>query len=208
MIKADGPKSYVIIRGLLMWHSAYFAAALDPNSSFFDNGTSTLEIVEEIEAFDAFYYWLYTGLLKDPPGESSPAREKYLSSILLCKLWVFAGFRGIPSLGIAVIDMLHKRFSALWCMPDSAIRYIYKHTTPEANLRVYLKFIYARTKSLERFQNSKPRHTVNFLHNVLPTIATNVRDQRVTRSQWARVDRCQWHDHSGPGGRLRVELRQ
>jgi hypothetical protein len=85
----DGNKleEYQICRGLLTWHSAYFAAALDPNGGFVDDGSNTIELEESIEVFDAFYCWLYTSKLKETP--TTPAEspdDLYLAYKVLNKI--------------------------------------------------------------------------------------------------------------------------
>jgi hypothetical protein len=87
----DKRKDYNISRGLLTWHSAYFAAALDPNGGFVKIDSNTIELEESIEVFDAFYCWLYTSKLKDTPTTSVKAPDDlYLLYEDLNKIWIFA----------------------------------------------------------------------------------------------------------------------
>ena len=63
--------------------------------------------------FDVFHCWLHTGTLKEVDqsvGSGVPKLEDlYLPNLTLCKVWVFADFRGIPILGNCAIDALHER---------------------------------------------------------------------------------------------------
>lgn len=105
-------KAYVIPRGLLMWHSAYFAAALDFDSDFAAGEELCLE--EHHEVFNAFVCWLFTGRVKDPHlnRESETAHDHFLGDETIFRLWIFADMRGIPGLGNAAIDMYDKRIGA------------------------------------------------------------------------------------------------
>lgn len=107
-------KTYEIPRSLFSWHSSYFAAALDPGSSFKNNKHGELVLEESIAVFDAFHCWLYTGRLKDPPSDTKHAMKQdiYLPAQVLYQVWVFADMRGIPSLTNAAIDMCHERMAA------------------------------------------------------------------------------------------------
>jgi len=274
-----------MFRGLLIWHSSYFAAALDPSNRLLegkddalelegkedapkldskddaelerkDNAPrldskddaeleskedvepkgeddalelevkfnalelrskgNTLELEEEIEVFDVFYCWLYTGQLKDAfisqdPTTPQPksADDVYLPDITLCKIWVFADFRGIPALGNAAINMLHERIISIWKTPSEIIKYIYGHTAKGSNLREFLVHFYTRAVGVERVLSLSPENfTVEFTLELLAIFAKmKFGATKMSRSEWTKVNRCQWHDHSGPGGKLRLENR-
>ncbi|EAT81163.2 hypothetical protein HBI56_105130 [Parastagonospora nodorum] len=202
-------KEYHVFHGLLTWHSGYLAAALSPTSGFHDSGTNSFEFIEDIEVFDTFTCWLYTGKLDDASEPISAARPPHLSPLVLSKIWVFADFHIIPALGNAAIDALHEHQALLWVTPSPVIKYVYEHTKPDSLLRRYLQDAFTKTMTLESVMSrDKEEHTVEFLHDILLVIARRKKGEKLERMQWAKLDRCKWHDHSGPGGRLRMESRK
>jgi hypothetical protein len=203
-------KVYKIFRNLLKWHSAYFAAALDPSSGF-NNHIQTLEIECEFDIFEAFHCWLHTGKLKEVPksNEDKKAEELYLSSLLVCKIWVFADYHGVPALGNSAIDMLHERGVAEWVTPDNCVTYVYGNTTVGSKLRAYVVDEFILTMELADIQSANQSfYTVAFLFDVLPAMARANEETWLSREKMTKIDRCRWHDHSGPGGQIRLESRK
>jgi hypothetical protein len=162
--------------------------------------------------FDAFYCWLYTSRLADPPSESATASldSTYLSPLLLCKLWIFADMRGIPALANAAIDMYHERIAASWSTNTHVIPFIYENTARGARLRKLAVDSITLTKEfaywLEPMEN---RLGVEFLLEAIPVLARRGDQSRsIGRAKWVGLDRCVWHDHGGAGGKLRAEGRR
>lgn len=203
----DGPKrkDYTLLRKLLIWHSSYFAAALDVNWTH--ESEQALGIQCEHSTFDAFCCWLYTNRLKDPVTNATCSNDLYLSPETLLNIWVFADFRGIPALGNAAIDMLHEQCFACYAFPSKEIKAIYKKTMAESNFRRFAIDFYKEAAPIEFILAYPDTYTPEFLCDVLPSVARRPDGEKLTRSQSERMDRCQWHDHSGPGGRLRWEGR-
>jgi hypothetical protein len=52
----------------------------------------------------------------------------------------------------------------------------------------------------------REEHTVDFLHDVLSAIVKRKEGGKLDRMQWARLDRCRWHNLSGPGGTRQMGL--
>jgi hypothetical protein len=213
----ESTKVYQMFRGLLIWHSSYFAAALDTSNELLECKGNTIELEEDIAVFDVFYCWLYTGQLKDAfisqdPTNSQPvsADDVYLSAITLCKIWVFADFRGIPALGNAAINMLHERIVATWINPSSLIKYVYGNTTKGSKLREFLLHFFTRSVGVDRILETNPEHfTVEYTLEVLAIVAKSKFGWGLMmRDEWTKINRCQWHDHSGPGGQIRLESRK
>jgi hypothetical protein len=47
------------------------------------------------------------------------------------------------------------------------------------------------------------------LYDAIPKLVSKGDDERVmSKQEWKEIDRCQWHDHSGPGGKLRLDSRK
>lgn len=105
--------------------------------------------------------------------------------------------------------MLHEQQALLWCIPSSVIGYVYKHTKPDSLLRRYLQDAFTKTMKLENvLSRNGEDHTVDFLHDVSLVIARRKEGDKLSHMQWARLNRCEWHDHSGAGGRSRTALLQ
>lgn len=200
-----------------MWHSSYFAAALDPEGGFAESGKSQIEIAGDIGVFEAFRCWIFTGRLKDTPTMSSPdmgssnAEDKFLSPLMLCRLWVFGDFRGVPALKNAVIDMLHEQLTVKWVRFAKCIKYVYGNTAEGSQLQRFLADSFTSTVSCSGFlKQNKSFYTMDFVLAVLPIYVAQAEsggNRGKVRMRWAEVDRCKWHHHSGPGGKLRLENR-
>lgn len=159
--------------------------------------------------FDAFLCWLYTGKLDDASEPVRIGPPPRFSPLTVCKIWVFADSHGIPALDNAAIDALFEQAALLWCTPSSAIRYVYEHTKSDYFLRLFLQDAFSKTMSLEGVLSSdREEHTVDFLHDVLSAIMERKESGKVDRMQWAKLDRCRWHDHSGQVGKLIADMRR
>jgi len=202
-------KDYAFYSRLLAWHSSYFAAAAtDPAGGFKTRGDGVIELDGSHQVFEAFHCWVWTGRLKDLPASDAPIEDRYLPLKVLYDLWVFADLRGIPNLGISVLDMLHERLTSAWVLP-AAIQHVWDNTMAESKLRAFIVDWYSMTtkssEALKNYMSMDP--TVDFLHAVYPRLAQQGHRQR-SRAEMIKVDRCRWHDHSGPGGKLRLESRK
>lgn len=200
-------------RQLLRWHSAYFAAALDPEGGFVKEGVKELHIEDNIQAFEAFFCWIFTGKLKDvvPPTDGAKATDAYLSLHTICNVWFFGELRGIPALKNVAIDMLHERCCAKWVWLSGCIKLVYENTVEGSQLRKYIVDMTTRTISVGGILAvSKDLLTVDFLRDILPIYANRAQGgvSPLGQKDWAGQDRCKWHDHSGPGGKLRLESRK
>lgn len=205
-------KSYELPRELLKWHSSYFAAALDPESDF--NSKREMCLTERHRVFDAFVCWLFTGRVKDLPEDrnDASANDYYLSTEVLIWVWIFADMRGTPGLGNAAIDMYHERLASEWktCLEDT--EYIFDHTQKGSALRKFVVDAHTLTKLHTKFINEvSQRDPANgeFLLDAIPILVKRGQSAKnINRKAWTELDRCQWHDHSGPGGKLRLESRK
>ena len=86
--------------------------------------------------FDALYFWLYVGPLKDIPNTTRIPRadDSYLDDLLLSRIRVFANFRGVPGLDNAAIDMLHERITATAVKIKPCILCVYGNTVMVAEM--------------------------------------------------------------------------
>lgn len=196
-----------MLRGLLIWHSSYFAAALDPASGWLQDDVHHMDLECEHATFDAFCGWLFTGRLKDPPTHVTTADDVYLPNQVLIDIWIFTELRGIPALGNAAIDMLHERVFATRQLPRSSIKPLYKGTVTGSKLRAWVVAVYkASAQVIFLTKNSKP-FTKEFLCDMFTDLVKRTGYLNTIQARLA-MDRCQWHDHSGPGGKLRLDGRQ
>ena len=168
---------------------------------------------ESITVFDAFECWLYTGTLKDPPSDLTTATKEneYLEAIELCRIWVFADMRGIPGLANTAIDMYQERIVATWATNSAVLDYIYQSTTPGSKLRKFIVDEFTKTMDANSFMiaMTPDNSPTEFLLEAIPPLMEFFWDRTTyCLKDWTCVDRCEWHDHSGPGGKLRHELRK
>ena len=208
----DGPniKEYTIMRKLLAWHSSYFAAALDAPGHSAMNDSNVLDIKCSHAVFDIFYCWIYTWRLKDAPATVPPASlavKAYFPTIkAFYDTWIFADCYGIPMLGNTVIDTFHERLAGSNGLPVD-MEYLYANTEPDSKLR---KFVLAWFELTTNFSDlaaysSRIKPTVEFLSDVYPLMGARPwaeRPKDLDDVMLTSVNRCRWHDHSGPVGRL------
>jgi hypothetical protein len=124
----------------------------------------------------------------------------------LCAIWLFADLRGIASLGNSVIDMLHERQSSRWLVEGSVIKHVYNNTTSGAKLRVFIvDWCAMTTGNTETFMRctQKKHQTLELLQEMVHAMT-----DRESQDYMTRLDRCRWHDHSRPGGKLRLDSRK
>jgi hypothetical protein len=155
---------------------------------------------------------MYTRRLQDPQtslGDAATA-SPYLQPQVLCEIWVFADIRSVPALGNAAIDMFHERITATWTTAIATTACIYEKTLPGAHLRRFLVDSCALTKDLVGFETLDADETsIHFLLEVFPTfIRRGANAKSIGRPAYTKLCRCQWHDHSGPGGKLRLDSRK
>jgi hypothetical protein len=213
-------KEFRMPRKLLTWHSSFFAAALDPEGNWASSGDDTFQIQDSIEVLEIFSCWIYTRKLRDPPGR---AITEDLDDLKLSKVWVFGDMRGIPALMNAAVDMLHERFTTTWSQLEAApISYVYDNTKEESKLRIFVVESWARTESIDSFLQADVSgidgafvmavfeglvhlHTIGTVAH--GSAGVNRRKVQLSQEAFSKLNRCKWHDHSGPGGKLRLEGR-
>jgi hypothetical protein len=221
-------KEFRMPRKLLTWHSSFFAAALDPEGNWASSGDNTFQIQDSIEVFEVFSCWIYTRKLRDPPARMITADKQkeqapqdiYLDDLKLSKIWVFGDMRGIPALMNAAIDMLHERFTATWSTLEAGpISYVYDNTEEESKLRAFVVESWARTESLDSFLQADVGGVDGaFVMSVFEGLihlhtctygsaSVNRRKTQLSQETFSKLNRCKWHNHSGPGGKLRLEDR-
>ncbi|KAH6642946.1 hypothetical protein C7974DRAFT_469178 [Boeremia exigua] len=201
-------KEYTLLRRLLVWHSSYFAAALDPEGGWSQDKQQLLNLECSHSTFEVFCCWIHTNRLKDPVTDMERVKDIYLSTRSLLDVWVFADFRGIPALGNAAIDMLHEKIMAKSAVHANIVKMTYEKTAVGSRFRAYLIHLYKYTAMLSDMVAHPNLYTAEFLCEVLPFLSHRTDVEFRGIAGLLKVDRCQWHDHSGPGGKLRLEGRK
>ncbi|KAF2813060.1 uncharacterized protein BDZ99DRAFT_437889 [Mytilinidion resinicola] len=195
-------KEFRVFKGLLTYYSSYFAAAL--NGSFKEGVTQVVELEEDKpEVFEAFKRWMYNRRLRDQdPTPSWLKSTKYHQ--FLCEVFVFGDMRGIPGLKNMAIDQLHRATAESWVVPNDAIKYVYDNTPESSALRSFILCIYRSTlASVKAFmEHGKDHLTIDFIFDLLNEVDAQGGWKGMSQLSWARMDRCQWHDHSSPGEKL------
>ncbi|KAF2493989.1 hypothetical protein BU16DRAFT_562943 [Lophium mytilinum] len=205
VIVGEEKKVYQVHKGLLLYHSSYFVGALE--GGFKESETEVVELfTDEVVVFDAVYCWLYKGHLFDSPSAGKPTDVSLLYD-LLCKIFVFGDMRGIPALKNAAIDLLHSSICIKWKFPKTQVRFIYENTMEGSLLRKFIVDMAVLIASCETFL-SFDKDGTNFTTEFLMDVIKALNDQGgkwlvIGRDAFAVIDRCQYHDHSGPGGKLR-----
>jgi hypothetical protein len=123
---------------------------------------------------------------------------------------VFADLRGVPDLGNATIDMPRKRYCTEW-NSEMDITFVYDNTSAGSHLRKYTVDRYTLTVPYSKFKKSFTADdvTIDFLLDAMPLVVQRGVCPFMSSRQGSLVlDRCQWQDHSGPGGKLRLESRK
>lgn len=152
---------------------------------------------------------MYTGRLKDPAKDDDPRpNDIYLQYETLADIWIFADLRGVPELSNSAIDMMHERTAATWIIPSSILEYVYSTTTSDSALRIWCIDTWRKVASLENTIANPSLFPKEFLCDTLPFLGRRSEEDRFSTQRFTSMDRCQWHDHSGPGGKLRLEGRK
>ncbi|KAF1954544.1 hypothetical protein CC80DRAFT_594970 [Byssothecium circinans] len=196
-------EDFLMIRPLLSWHSGFFNAALGEKWGYKAEGKAELAIEDDIDAFRAFKCWIHTSKLRDDPTETSDEMtgKGYLKNSNLINIWEFAEYRVIPALKNAAIDMLHERTSDKWAAMKSDLRRFVVDTTASAFSAEKLD------KRVPGWRKDLPEDFVaSFRARRLDLETHTLKDREgVSKSEWTKLNRCNWHDHSGPGGALRLK---
>jgi hypothetical protein len=118
--------------------------------------------------------------------------------------------RGVPALGNTAIDMLHEGTAAYWASINKSSAYIHEHTMPGTLLWKYIVNTCVLTKDLAGMEKINadlvPSH---FLVEAFPAfIRRGENATSIGRPAYTKLGRCQWYDHSSPGGKLGLDSRK
>jgi len=195
-------KAYPIYKGLISFHSSYFRRAF--HGSFSEAEKGVVELSEDaVDVFDVFYAWINTGRMWDLATGDGP--QVPLSFNLLYKLWIFGDVRGSPAFKNAAVDAFMHKVSDEWLVPCQAdVQYIYANTLDSADLRKCVVYTKVQTHSLKKTVVNVQGYPSEFLADwmvalsVQNTANLNISHTLKSRTQFAKTDRCQFHDHTPP----------
>ncbi|OSS52318.1 hypothetical protein B5807_01917 [Epicoccum nigrum] len=203
----DITKDYIFHRAVLAFHSAFFAAKLD-TQRWASMDPKRVYIPGSHEEWDVFNFWVNShGFLVDklPPGRTN--KDQYLPSMLLYKMWIFADYYEIPDLTNSVIDMLHERLLSRQTFPID-IDFVYANALPGKTLRRFVADWYVYGYNLNWIkENDAIKPTVDFFKDISARMA-NRNHPAMNWDKLTELNRCDWHGHRGPGGKLRYEGRR
>ena len=215
-------EDFEICRGLLTWHSAWFAARLDPHGGFCDSGDRIIKTggdYTSIEVWRAFRCWAYTGRLFYPPHSPPQLRA-------LIDMWIFGDYHGIPGFQNAVIDVLHETWvTEIWPRHIDAshrqvkigkllffnrcVPHVYENTVEGSMLRKFCVELYVMSFELVTLFDIEKKMGDWPKDFVLEVWAAREKKEVTlgSRLNCAEKDRCRWHDHGLPGGARRTQHR-
>lgn len=197
--KGEIKREFCLHKGLLSYHSSYFQAAL--NSRCAEGLYGVVHLPEDdVEVFQAFYYWLYTRKLFDLHAGRAYASKTDTTNIewmLICKIFVFGDARGIPGLKNAAVDLTVAKFVQMWAFPIETVRFVFDNTQESSPLRKLLVDMALESGDLDQMRQYRGYFTKDFLVDMVVTTQKSNRVASVTsKEQWAARNLCIYHDHT------------
>jgi len=197
--KGEIKREFRLYKGLLSYHSSYFQAAL--NGRFAGGLYGVVHLPEDdIEVFQAFYYWLYTRKLFDLHSGRAYLSKTDTTNIewmLICKIFVFGDARGIPELKNAAVDFIIAKFIQTWAFPIEIVRFVFDNTQESSPLRKLLVDMALESGDLDQMRQYRGYFTKDFLVDMVVTMQKSNRVASVTsKEQWAARNLCIYHDHT------------
>jgi hypothetical protein len=120
-------KQYKTHRGLLCYHSDYFARLL--NGAFKEAGSDTLRLADvRVRTFETFFYWLYAGVMKYDQDKAIPPWYKGVEA------YVFADYHQMRLFKNAILDCMYLGIESGGSDLGGA-KLIYENTTTKDPLR-------------------------------------------------------------------------
>ena len=196
--KGEIKREFRLYKGLLSYHSSYFQAAL--NSRFAEGLYGVVHLPEDdVEVFQAFYYWLYTRKLFDLHAGRAYVSKTDTTNIewmLICKIFVFGDARGIPGLKNAAIDLIIAKFVQTWAFPIETVRFVFDNTQ-ESSLRKLLVDMALESGDLDQMRQHRGYFTKDFLVDMVVAMQkSNCVASVTSKEKWAARNLCIYHDHT------------
>jgi hypothetical protein len=198
----DQQTTFYIHEGLLRHYSSYFHAALKPEWQANNDGpTKGITLDQDDPAvFQAFFNWLYTGALYSILNADNSIP---LPPHLICAVFVFGDFRGIPELCNAAINTLLQASIQDWAFASKCLNYIYANTLPGSKLRKLMVDDAVSTCDFEDLLGGAHAHLdeypKEFLAEVLIQGGARGEVGRMGKGYvpWVKGRLCEYHDHEG-----------
>jgi hypothetical protein len=187
---ANGTKTSKIHKGALCHYSGYFDKAL--NGGFSEARAGRIELLEEeIDIFERFVVWLYTGRLN---CESNTVK----TFTIVCKLWILADRRDIPLLMNVSVNAMRDEIVSSCTVPTTSPPLIFAQTTEKSALRRYAILVIARCGTAKLLNGSfkSPEWPQQALSDTLELVWG---PEGLESSPWedriAGIDMCEFHSH-------------
>ena len=127
----DLERSFTLHKGLLSFYSGYFNTAL--NGEFSEAKSGIIELpTEEIETFERFVLWLYTGHFERGIGWDYET---------ITKLWLLGDRRGIPLLQNLALNEIREYHGSEWQVPTGVINLAYQESFAKSPLQRFLIYL-------------------------------------------------------------------
>jgi len=151
----------------------------------------------DVDAFQAFYSWIYTHRLFDPPKERQ--KKVPLESTALCKIFTLGDFLGTACLKNAAVDALMDKVADEGLLSGHCVNYVYANTSRNSPLReLILDFtltVWMHEASWHAAHRA-PSYPTEYLMDIIGTLRLR---EPWSKESWSRVSRCRFHDHSTSG---------
>ncbi|KAH7382020.1 hypothetical protein BKA64DRAFT_713263 [Cadophora sp. MPI-SDFR-AT-0126] len=192
----DHHQTFPIHKNHICHYSSFFDAAFNGN---FAEAESQEVVLYEVQppVFGMFVNWLYTQEIVMEDGEPPNVHG-------LVHLWLLADRILVPSLQNQVINLIERTRQQKGNdrLPSELFPYIYKYTTAESALRLYLIRV-CSAPYLAQIKNTK-----NYPHQLLVDIINAIRDRSTGKDRLAFVEMGPYHVQEEEGENDRAKRRR
>lgn len=133
-------KEFHIHKGLICHYSEYFRDAF--KAGFQESEGMVKLNQDEVDVFQCFFNWLYTGKLLDD-GEEFNFKHRQ-DTLRVLKTYIFAEVRGIPMLKNTTIDKFLDLVIKEYFSPSNYFKHVYENTPENDKLRTLLVSLMTR----------------------------------------------------------------
>ena len=220
----ESKKEFVVHKGLIRHHSAYFDAQFsgrwgDSDTIDFDNANET--------TFRAFFNYIYTYRLFQEPDKivrsakrslssedadgacrladaenTSTEEEMVFRSRALCEMFVLGDFLLCNGFKFAAVDALVDHVVSTWRFYRVVVNYVYRKTRGDSALRQLLVDFAAKACDTEASKNWRSLNQ-EFLFDLMISLHGIVRNDNskepATQRAWETIDKCKYHEHGEDG---------
>jgi hypothetical protein len=197
-------KEYQVYRGLLCYYSDYFDRLL--NGAFKEGGSKSLRLKNiTVEVFQAFYYWLNTGVVDCSIAPSTSASKHWKKVI---EVYVFADYHQARAFQNAIVDYLYLDNEDTRKLAMHVTPFLYANTTEEDKMRKLILDLWVESCHLRYLDKARLVHyEKEFLFDyivackekgIIPGSPKGSRD--AWKKQMRRTFCGRYHRHDEPEG--------